>query len=186
MSIRTLTTLAIARDKAAPGQPASGGGGQAAVANATTGPAIPQQFVDVLTSAIPTEPLAAYTALIGIAAGTVDLMRPRAYLGFRWGAFAAFALLTVLAVAVSNIRKLTGPGGVVNPANRRAFPWAEGGAALIAAVAWGLAMPGSALNTQLTGTVRTITAASIAIGGAAILSLVFAPQLKTGTKSPGE
>ena len=32
MSIRSLTTLAVARDKAAPSAPAGGGGGEAAVA----------------------------------------------------------------------------------------------------------------------------------------------------------
>jgi hypothetical protein len=45
-------------------------------------------------------------------------------------------------------------------------------AALIAASAWGLAMPGSALNTELSGNVAKITAASIAIGGSALLALV--------------
>jgi hypothetical protein len=46
-------------------------------------------------------------------------------------------------------------------------------------------MPGSALNVELTGSVRTLTTAAIAIGAAAVLGMVFAPQLKVGTSSPG-
>jgi hypothetical protein len=182
MSIRSLAALAVARDKAAPSAPAAGGGGAAAAAPPPGAPVIPQSFADVLVSAIPTEPLSAYTAIVGIAVGTVDLNNPRSYLGFRWGCYGAFLVLTLLAVAVSYSKKANGPQG---PVGRRRFPWAEGASALIAAGAWGLVMPGSALNVQLTGTVRTLTSASIAVGAAAVLGLVFAPQLKVGTKSPG-
>jgi hypothetical protein len=197
MSIRSLVALAVARDKAAPGMPAPGGAGQAAVAQVAGAgvqgapPAVPaaaggvpQQFVDVLTSAIPSEPLAAYTALVGIVVGVVDVMHPRNYLSFRWGAFAAFLVLTVLAIAVSYVRRARSDG--VTEENKRTFPWAEAAAALIAGAAWGLVMPGSPLNVQLGGTVRTITAASITVGAAALLSLVFAPQLKAGTNTPGQ
>jgi hypothetical protein len=61
-----------------------------------------------------------------------------------------------------------------------------GGAALTAAATWGLAMPKSPLNVQVSGTARTLATASIAIAGASVLSLVSAPQRKTGTNSPGE
>ncbi|MDQ6948350.1 MAG: hypothetical protein M3256_19330, partial [Actinomycetota bacterium] len=54
------------------------------------------------------------------------------------------------------------------------------------AATWGLAMPGSALNVELGGMIRLLTSAAITIGAAAVLSLLFAPQLKTGTKTPGE
>src|SRR5674536_65627 len=74
MSIRSLTMLAVARDKTAPSAPARGGGGEAAAApdGTVAGPparrpagqpaaqvGVPQQFADVPTSAIPTEPLTA-------------------------------------------------------------------------------------------------------------------------------
>ena len=182
MSIRSLAALAVARDKAPPAEPVAGGGGDAAAPAAPGGPFVAQQFVDVLVSAIPTEPLAAYTAIVGLTVGTVDIAHPHSYLTFRWFCFAAFLVFTLLAITVAYNRKANGPTG---PVDRRRFPWAEGGAALLAASAWGLIMPGSPLNVALTGTVWTLTSASIAVGATALLALVFAPQLKTGTSSPG-
>jgi hypothetical protein len=67
--------------------------------------------------------------------------------------------------------------------DRRSVPVAEIGSALLAGGAWGLAMPGSPLAATLTGTVRTLTTASVLIGAAAVLSLLTAPQLKTGATS---
>jgi hypothetical protein len=198
LSIRSLAALAVARDKAAPDQPAGGGAGQAALVQtdgtvaaqpAGQPPAqggVPQRFADVLISAIPTEPLAAYTALIGIAAGGIDVAHPRAYLAFRWWVYGAFLALTLVAVWVAYYRASRGPAGTNDQSNRRSFPWAEAAAALTAAATWGLAMPNSPLNVQVSGTARTLASASIAIAGASVLSLVFAPQLKTGTNSPGE
>lgn len=42
-------------------------------------------------------------------------------------------------------------------------------------------MPGSPLDAALSGTARTLTTASVLIGAAALLSLLAAPALKTGT-----
>ena len=198
MSIRSLTMLAVARDKAAPSAPAGGGGGEAAVAapdgTVAGRPAgqpaaqggVPQQFADVLTSAIPTEPLTAYTALIGVAVGAAEPFHPRAYLPFRWGAYGVFLGVTAAAVWVAYLRKSRGPQGPRDPVNRRSVPLAELLSALVAAGAWGLAMPGSAFNIQIGGTTRVLATASIVIGAAALLTLLFAPQLKSGTKTPGE
>lgn len=185
MSIRSVTALAVARDSAPRGKAAGGGGGAAAVGGpagdgggAGGGTDIPQSFVDVLVSAIPTEPLAAYTAIVGIAAGTIpttDTKHPP-YMAFRWATFGVFLALILVAIVLGYKRK----AGI-----RKRFPVAESGAALIAGAAWGLAMPGSALNVQLAGTARTLTTASIAIGAAAILVLVFGPVLKSGTTKTG-
>lgn len=147
---------------------------------------VPQQFADVPTSAIPTEPLTAYTALIGVAVGAADPRHPGAYLPFRWGAYGVFLGVTAAAVWVAYLRKSRGPQGPRDPVNRRSVPLAELLSALIAAGAWGLAMPGSAFNIQIGGTTRVLATASIVIGAAALLTLLFAPQLKSGTKTPGE
>lgn len=180
MSIGSLTTLAIEREKAPPQTVAKGGG-----AGAGNGQ-LPQTFKDALTSAIPTEPLAAYTAAIGLLTGIAASSGK--YLPFRWSAFALFLIITGVSVEVSYTlkRKSPGPVGVTapNPAaghphpKPRTIPALEIFAALLAATAWGLAMPGSALNTQLTGNVATISAGAIAIGGAAVLALVslFLPK----------
>jgi len=147
---------------------------------------LPQQFVDVLVSAVPTEPLAAYTALVGVTAGALSAPDARAYLPFRWGAYGLFLVVVLAAVWLAYDRASRGPAGVTSPDDRRRFPTAEALAALVAGAAWGLAMPGSPLNAQLTGTVRTLATAAIIIGAAAVLTLLQAPQLKTGSKTPGE
>ncbi|MGH3770901.1 MAG: hypothetical protein ACRDRW_05820 [Pseudonocardiaceae bacterium] len=198
MSIRSLAALAVARDKASPGQVVGGGAAEAAVVQPTgaargqpagTPPeqgGVPQQFVDVLISAIPTEPLAAYTALVSVTVGTLSAPDARAYLPFRWWVYGFFLMVILAAVWRAYYRASRGPAGVISPDNRRRFPIAEALAALVAGAAWGLAMPGSPLNAQLTGTVRTLATAAIIIGAAAVLTLLQAPQLKTGSKTPGE
>ncbi len=145
---------------------------------------IPQEFVDVLTSAIPTEPLVAYTAILGFIAGVANAATSREYLPLRWCIFGAFLVLIVIAVGVSYSRNAADPttGSLKREAR---LPWAEGGAALLAGAAWGLAMPGSAFNGQLTGNVRAIASAIIAIGAAAVLAVLFVPPLKTGTSKNG-
>lgn len=198
MSIRSLAALAVARDKASPGKVPGGGAAEVAVVqpNGTargqptgTPPeqgGVPQQFVDVLISAIPTEPLAAYTALVGVTVGASSAPDARAYLPFRWWTYGVFLVVILVAVWLAYYRASRGPAGVASPKNRRGFPFAEALAALVAGAAWGLAMPGSPLNALLTGTVRTLATASIIIGAAAVLTLLQAPQLKTGSKTPGE
>jgi hypothetical protein len=41
-------------------------------------------------------------------------------------------------------------------------------------------------SISLTGNLRAITSALIAIGAAAVLAIVFVPPLKAGTSGPGE
>jgi hypothetical protein len=176
MSVRSLSTLAVERDKAEPRTQAMGGSGGA------KGGQVPQQFIDALTSAIPTEPLSAYTAAIGIVAG----LKSGSYVGFRWGAFAVFLVVTALALFVSyevKYRTASSTAEELDQTKKRRFPALEASAALVAAVAWGLAMPGSALNTTLTGDTGAITAAAIIIGGATALSLLT-PFLTTGSPTP--
>jgi hypothetical protein len=185
MSVRSLAVLAVARDRAAAGQPAGAGGSTPAVRDpagldpegvpATEPPAsggVPQSFSDVLITAIPTEPLAAYTALVGVTVGALSLDRPADYLPFRWAIFVVFLLITGVSV-------LTGYRRGAETALRR-VPVAEMLAAVVAGAAWGLVMPGSPLNAQISGTARTLTIAAITIGAAAVLTLLSAPQLKTG------
>jgi hypothetical protein len=190
MSIRSLSALAVARDAAPAGKPAGGGGGTAAVTPAggqqvAAASEVPQSFTDVLVSAIPTEPLTAYTALVGITVGAVDQSKPQSYLAFRWWAYAVFLVVVLVAVWVAYRRKSKEATTDPKAANPRplSFPWAEACAALLAAGGWGLAMPGSPLNAQLTGTPRTLAIATVVIGVAALLTLAFAPQLKVGTST---
>jgi hypothetical protein len=205
MSIRTLTALAVARDKARPGTPAGGGVGEAAVTQpdgtargrvAGAPPekgGTPQQFVDVLVTAIPTEPLAAYTALLALVVATLDGAPlphdTRAYLPLRWWIYGAFLAVIVAAVWLGYYRATRGPSGL-RPSNRRRIPLPELASALIAGASWGLVMPGGPLNAQLSdaagGVGRALATGCIVIGAGAVLSFVQAPQLRGGSRTPGE
>jgi len=170
MSVRSLSNLAVERDVADPGTPVKGGPG-----GAETG------FVDALTSAIPTEPLAAYTAVVGVVAG----LKAGDYLPFRWGAFVVFLLLTCASLLISYLTKEVSSDPALAKKNKRSYPVVEMVAAMVAAVAWGLAMPGSALNTTLKGNDGAIAAAAITISGAAVLSLLT-PWLTKGSNPPAQ
>src|SRR4051794_35919028 len=102
MSIRTLTALAVERDRAAPGTSAKGG--QRGELASTPGAAVAQTYVDALTSSIPTEPLTAYTALVGIYTASLGT-NSAAYLPLRWWAYGGFLALTALTVVVSYYQK---------------------------------------------------------------------------------
>lgn len=158
MSIRSLTSLAVERDKAAPGTAAKGGSGSSG----------DQTFADALTSAIPTEPLTAYTALLGIIVGLHT--KHTSYQPVRWGAYGAFLLLIVVSSWVSFRIKTKDEN--TKPASPRDFPVKETLTALLAGASWGLVMPGSALSLRLSGTTSTVTAACITIGGSAVVALL--------------
>lgn len=112
MSIRSMSNRAVERDKAAPGKSAKGG------AAGAEGAEVSQQFVDALTSAIPTEPLSAYTAAIGVVAG----LKAGNYLPHRWGAFGVFVIVTALSVIISYETKYKSPARPLAQENKRSFP----------------------------------------------------------------
>lgn len=190
MSIRSLTALAVERDRAPLGTRALGG------SRGTVGPplptpapggtsagsaSVPQSFVDALTSAIPTEPLAAYTAVIGIVTAAVS--DAHSFLPFRWLTFAGFLVLTAVATMVSYRSKSSAasPGEPnASAGNERPVPWLELGTALVAAAAWGLAMPGGPLSAQLTGPAELIATGTTVILGAALVTVAAGP-LTSGT-----
>jgi hypothetical protein len=182
-----LAALAVERDRAQADQPALGGAGAAAVRGAngqgSARDATPQSFTDVVISAIPTEPLAAYTALVGVVIGAVGLGASGDYLPFRWAAYGVFLAIVLAAVWLAYARAARGPRAADGPRNRYSFPAGEIFSALVAGGAWGLVMPGSPLDPTLTGTARTLTTTSVLVGTAALLSLLTAPALKTGTSS---
>lgn len=176
MSVASLTALAVERDLAPAGLPPMGGkrstptpaaaaGVQPDAAAAPGG--VPQTFIDTLTSAIPTEPLVAYTAVIGIVTAVTDPSTGN-YLPFRCWAAGVFVVLTAAAVLVSYRSKaaVASPAGpaatktVPRPFRRlmiaqqgRAVPVPELISAVVAAAAWGAAMPGGPLSVAFTGPV---------------------------------
>jgi hypothetical protein len=187
MSIRSLTTLAVERERASPDQGARVAGGQGRAGVGATADVIPVDIKDALTSAIPTEPLAAYTAAIGILAGIpASGADAGKYLPFRWAAFVVFLVITAAAVlsGYRSKRDSAWPVGVVaDPTEPRRWPSLEMMTAMTAAATWGLAMPGSALNTQLSKNAAIISAGSIAIGGSVILYFLSSSLTKPSSTS---
>jgi hypothetical protein len=173
MSIRSLTTLAVARDIAP--RSAAVAGGSAGVGGGTQ----KQTAIDALTSAIPTEPLAAYTGFVSILAA-LKHSGSYPYLPLRWWAYAAFLLVVAVSIQISYRAKVSKPEPVGATDRKRVIPLPEILSALIAAAAWGLIMPGSALQSRLTGDTATVVTACIAFGGAALLALM-SPTLTKGS-----
>ena len=175
MSVRSLTTLAVKRDEADHHDSVKGGS-----AGAGTG-GMDQTFADALTSAIPTEPLAAYTALIAVVAASKSSDQ---YLAVRWWIYAAFLVIVVASIETSYLAKVSQPKPVgVDQDRHRKFPFLEILSATIAAAAWGLVAPGSGLQIMLQGETATIAVACITIGGAALISLMV-PALTKGSNTP--
>ena len=140
-----------------------------------------QQMRDTLTSAIPTETLAVYTAVVGVVASVGGADAATGYLPFRWWAYGFFLALTVGAVWFAYGQKAPR----VDSAQRRkaSLPVLETVTALLAAATWGLVMPGSALSIQLDGNARTIAISTITIVGAAVVA-ALSSVLTKGAKKP--
>lgn len=168
-----------------------GSGGQPAAAAG-----IPQSFIDTLTSAIPTEPLAAYTAVIGIVTAVTDSATGN-YLPFRCGAAAVFVVLTAAAVLISYRSKAAAASPPsTTPAPRwlpkrmagqqgRPVPWPELLSAVVAAAVWGAAMPGGPLSVAFTGPAEAITTGSTAVVGAVVVSFLAGQLTKGVGLTPG-
>jgi hypothetical protein len=195
MSVRTLATLAVNRDLAEPNGPVD------KVSTIKPADGQPdhtkdgtlQGFTDTLISVIPTEPLSAYTALVAafIAALKSD---QKQYLPLRWWVYAAFLVLTALAVIrayVTKKRSVTGGQATAGllaqsgPGGRR-FPEIELISALVAAAAWGLVTPGSPLTAQLSDDSQLFVIPTITIGTVAALSLLVSPLTQGSREQPSK
>lgn len=137
-----------------------------------SGEAEPNQSTsDALLSAIPTETLAVYTGVVGIFAASDDAGVTSGYLPFRWWAFGTFLALTGAAVVLAHrVRR--------SAKNKTRFPVLEVFIAVLAAAVWGLAMPGSPLAIELTGTARTITISTITLLGTALVTFLSSYMTK--------
>ncbi len=155
MSASRTADIAVERDQTPPGEP------------------IGTPATQVLTSAIPTEVLAAYTAAVGVVLAA-DI--GTGYGAFRWAAYGAFiglAAIFPLSVYRQRVAKTT------DKDQKRAVPIPECLMAAFAAAAWGLVMPGGPLSTVLAGNALVFGTAAIALGGAIVLGFAT-PFLTTG------
>jgi hypothetical protein len=120
----------------------------------------PKGYLDLLVTAIPTEPLALYTFLI---AGIVTTIEPGSdqRLEMRWAIFAVTAVF--IAIWMIGAHRREGKG--------RRLPLVEIACAVVAFSAWALVMPESPLTAELSGTNQTVWTFIITAAGAALVGL---------------
>lgn len=122
-----------------------------------------QGYLDLLITAIPTEPLALYTFLIAGITSTIDPGSDQR-LTMRWIIFGV-TVLFIAAWMIMSYRRL-------QDEHKRHLPWAEVASATIAFAAWGLVMPESPLGAELSGTDQTVWTFIITAAGVALLGLL--------------
>jgi quinol-cytochrome oxidoreductase complex cytochrome b subunit len=159
MSMSTLSAVAIQRDKGEP-QRAKRKPKTDAEARETEA----KGYFNLLVSAIPTEPLALYTFLIAGIVATIDSGENQR-LTMRWIIYAAMILFIVLWLGASCVRR-------PKAERKRKFPFVEVLAAAVAFGAWGLVMPESPLNAELSGDDREVWTLIITVVGVALLGLL--------------
>jgi len=182
MSVRGLIEVAAERDQGVPMRleskveplPAAEGA-RVRYAVAGTPPAEaekaqPQGYLDLLVTAIPTEPLALYTFLI---AGIVTTIEPGSdqRLTMRWVIFGVAAAFIAIWMAGAHMR-------TANEKQRRKLPVVEIACAVIAFSAWALVMPESPLGAQLSGSDQTVWTFIITAAGAALVGLLTGSMKK--------
>jgi hypothetical protein len=159
MSMNRLTAVAVQREK--------GGARRSARRPASKDDARKtesQGYLDLLITAIPTEPLALYTFLVGGIVATIDKGETQR-LDLRWWIYGVMIAFIVLWLVASYRRRPSAQRG-------RQLPFAEILAAVVAFATWGLVMPESPLNAELSGDDQTIWTLIITVGGTALLGLI--------------
>lgn len=172
MSMSTLTKIATQRESGRPQttkreEPRGGSKGQTD----------DRSYLSTLAAAIPTEPLALYTFVTATILSTIEPGSDQRLL-MRWVIYAATIVVIVLWLAGSFYRNLE------KKAKKRKFPWVETASAAVAFAAWGLAMPESPLNAELSSNNRTIWTAII-VAVAILLLGMFGKPMKEPAKRRG-
>jgi cation transport ATPase len=157
MSLSTLTKIAIQRESGAP-KTTKRKSAAGEVATEERG------YLSALVAAIPTEPLALYTFLVATIEANGDQR-----LFMRWAIYVVTIVVIALWVGASFLRNRD------QEEKKRRFPLVETAAAVAAFAAWGLAMPESPLNAELSGDDRTIWTAIITAAGVVVLGMLGKP-----------
>lgn len=159
MSLSTLSVMAAQRDSGPPRRPKRKPAGEVEATQTEK-----QGYFDLLVSAIPTEPLALYTFLIAGIVATIESGESQR-LGLRWAIYGTMIGFIALWLGTSYLRR-------PQAERKRRFPFVETLAAVIAFGAWGLVMPESPLNAELSGDDQTVWTLIITVAGVALLGLL--------------
>jgi hypothetical protein len=169
MSIRSLGTLARRRR------------GEPTAPEAAAGPG--DGALTALESAIPTEVITLYTAIIAACESVLAEDASDTYTLFRVAVYLMGLACTAYA-AVRVVRNNTADS------IGKALRSAEAQTAIVAFAAWGLVLPGSFLYVWLSPSLLSLTVATTTATATFLLAVVFAPRLRrreqppTGTSPP--
>jgi type IV secretory pathway VirB2 component (pilin) len=159
MSINSLSSLAVQREAIVPRKAKKKAGADEAET-------VPQTWTDVIVSAIPSEPLALYTTIIGIIIATITVAGDNRF-WLRWILYVVGIVAVVIWLSAEYYRKRT--------VKKRHFPIVEAAAASIAFAGWGLVMPGNPLALSLSKDNRIIWTALITAATVFLLGLLGIP-----------
>lgn len=171
MSVRGLIDVSAQRDQAGGPLRAARAPKTAIEAEKTES----QGYLDLLITAIPTEPLALYTFVLAGIVSTIDGDDDQR-LTMRWIIFGAAVAFIVLWMAAAYVRRPKAD-------KERKLPWAEVSAAVVAFAAWGLAMPESPLGAELSGDDKTVWVVIVTAAGVALLGLLTGSMKKPVKKT---
>jgi hypothetical protein len=173
MSVRGLNEVAVQRDL--------GGAQRVAEQPKTTDESHEtkaQGYLDLLVTAIPTEPLALYTFVIAGIVATIGSEGDQRLL-MRWIIFGVTAAFIAVWMVASYLRQAHS-----SEKPDRVLPLPEILTAVIAFGAWGLAMPESPLIAELSGTDKTVWTVIIIGAGAALVGLLTGTLKKPSKVAP--
>ncbi|MFL5898138.1 MAG: hypothetical protein ACJ76D_06690 [Solirubrobacterales bacterium] len=123
-----------------------------------------QGYLDLLVTAIPTEPLALYTFLIGGIVATIDKGESQR-LTMRWVIYFVMIAFILVWLWMSYRRR-------PKAQRRRKLPFAEMAAAVVAFATWGLVTPESPLYAELSGDNRVVWTLIVTAAGVALLGVI--------------
>jgi hypothetical protein len=197
MSILSLASVAVARDVAGAGQPVAkdpsvakmrivGRGvddsaGRQAVGQPDAGADAPggsvASFGELLVAQIPSEPLLAYTTLLALFTASGVSYRPG-----RWALYSATIIICAAAVLGNYLAQRDYAFEDMDNSPARAklhLPFLPILTAVLSMAVYGLTVPGSPLQYELSGTAFAICSGCLAVGGGVMMS-IFAPFLGKG------
>ena len=148
--------------------PQPGGGGEAPAGSVAS-------FGQLLVAQIPSEPLLAYTTLLALFSGG-------SYRAGRWGLYAA-AIIVCVAAVLGNYLAQRNYGfedtETTSALGKLHLPYMPVLTAVLSMAVYGLTVPGSPLEHEVSPTAFAICSGCLAVGGGVMMS-IFAPFLGRG------
>jgi hypothetical protein len=180
MSLVLAGSVAVSRDLAEPGRPIECPTRPALPSNLTQDPNPPTStasFSHLIVAQIPSEALLAYTTLLALLS-----VSENGYHEARWAIYLVSLPMCGAVVLASYVRQRTyQPRRRPRSKARFPVPWLSITTTVIAMGIYGLTVPGSALQSAMSGTGFAITSGCLSVAGGLVMS-TFTPFLGHGNR----